>query len=344
MLTVSVVMATFNGDQYLQSQLDSLARQIRLPDELVVCDDLSNDKTPEIVSHFAKSAPFAVKLYVNDARLNFRMNFFKAASAASCELIMFCDQDDIWLPHKIKTMVRFFEENEQILLAYHGAEVVSVDGTLIGHVSDHAREQTNIGKFPSAPWAFARGLLQTFRSDLRRFDDLIAFSREHFSNDVLAHDRWYFFLASALGAIAYVPDNLVQYRQHGSNAFGADRDDGWRAKIISKFAHDADSDFYAAMGARSRADVLERILALCPIHRQASILDLANLYRRYAERLDRRRGIYTELTVIKRFVGLAQALCCGDYMGRPWAFSPFSIVRDLYLGVFLHRPAKVSTI
>lgn len=63
---LSIAMCTYNGAASLSEQLESLAAQTRLPDELVVCDDRSNDgRTLEIVKAFARKSPFRVRLYVN---------------------------------------------------------------------------------------------------------------------------------------------------------------------------------------------------------------------------------------------------------------------------------------
>ena len=95
---ISIAMATYNGERFLEEQLRTLSEQVRLPDEVVVCDDGSTDCTQEILAQFAKSAPFPVRLVINDRRLGWRENFLKAASICTSDYIAFCDQDDIWFP------------------------------------------------------------------------------------------------------------------------------------------------------------------------------------------------------------------------------------------------------
>jgi len=73
--TVSVALATYNGDAFLQEQLDSLVSQVLLPMELVVSDDGSNDQTIDIVLNFSKTSPFPVKLVQNRERLGYGLNF-----------------------------------------------------------------------------------------------------------------------------------------------------------------------------------------------------------------------------------------------------------------------------
>ena len=94
-LKLSVAMATYNGERFLEQQLLSIARQIRLPDEMVVSDDGSNDGTIDILERFATNAPFPVRIYRNLNPLGYGDNFLKAASLCDGDLIAFSDQDDV---------------------------------------------------------------------------------------------------------------------------------------------------------------------------------------------------------------------------------------------------------
>ena len=102
MARISVAMCTFNGEKFLEAQLDSVAQQTLKPIELVVCDDGSSDDTQAIVVRFAQSAPFAVRYISNPSRLGYRLNFMNAARQCTSDLIAFCDQDDIWCADKLK--------------------------------------------------------------------------------------------------------------------------------------------------------------------------------------------------------------------------------------------------
>src|SRR5438270_1073780 len=100
--TVSVAMATFNGERYLKTQLDTIARQSVLPTELVVSDDGSNDQTLSVVADFARSAPFQVTTVRNETRLGFADNFLQAARLCEGDAVAYADQDDFWLSHKLE--------------------------------------------------------------------------------------------------------------------------------------------------------------------------------------------------------------------------------------------------
>ena len=120
--SVSVAMATYNGEAYIHEQLESLASQTLLPAELVVTDDRSSDRTLEVVESFARNAPFPVRIYRNDRNLGFADNFFNAAARCNGDLIAFCDQDDKWLDHKLSVCSEPFRDPE-VLVCVHTARL-----------------------------------------------------------------------------------------------------------------------------------------------------------------------------------------------------------------------------
>ncbi|HIE59179.1 MAG TPA: glycosyltransferase, partial [Hydrogenothermaceae bacterium] len=94
-MRISIALATYNGDTYLQDQLNSYIAQERLPDEMVVCDDVSKDETVAILEAFQKVAPFEVQIIKNETNLGYTKNFEKALSLCSGDIVFFSDQDDV---------------------------------------------------------------------------------------------------------------------------------------------------------------------------------------------------------------------------------------------------------
>jgi len=93
-------MTTYNGGRFLREQLDSIYGQTRVPDEVIVCDDGSTDNTLSILEEY--KATKGLKYFVNNPKLGVNNNFYKAISLCSGDYIALCDQDDFWLPHKVK--------------------------------------------------------------------------------------------------------------------------------------------------------------------------------------------------------------------------------------------------
>lgn len=98
-------MTAYNGSKYIKQQLDSFACQTILPDEVVVCDDLSSDDTVDILEHYAQSAPFNLKVYRNIENIGYTRNFEKALSLCTGDLIFLSDQDDVWYENKISAIL-----------------------------------------------------------------------------------------------------------------------------------------------------------------------------------------------------------------------------------------------
>ncbi len=96
-----MALATYNGSKYLKEQLDSFALLTRLPDEAVVCDDLSSYETINILENYAISAPIEMKIVDNDKNIGNTRNFEKALSLCSGDLIVLSDHDDVWNKNQI---------------------------------------------------------------------------------------------------------------------------------------------------------------------------------------------------------------------------------------------------
>lgn len=104
-LTVSVVMCTYNGKQFLREQMDSILAQDYPLHEIIVQDDRSTDDTWDILQTYAKAHPGLFKLFRNDEQLGFNRNFHTALLRATGQYVAISDQDDIWFPQKISKQV-----------------------------------------------------------------------------------------------------------------------------------------------------------------------------------------------------------------------------------------------
>ncbi|MFT6754528.1 MAG: glycosyltransferase involved in cell wall biosynthesis, partial [Candidatus Azotimanducaceae bacterium] len=123
-MKISIALTTYNGAAYLQAQLNSYLVQERLPDELVVCDDVSTDETVTILEAFKKTAPFQVRVIINELNLGFTKNFEKALLNCSGDLVFLSDQDDVWYPEKILVVVKAFLLNPDKYLLIHDGDLV----------------------------------------------------------------------------------------------------------------------------------------------------------------------------------------------------------------------------
>lgn len=102
---ISIAMTSYNGEKYIIKQLESIVNQSRIPDEVIICDDISKDNTVSLVEEFIKDKNLTNwKIVVNETNLGWQKNFYKALSLTTGDIIFFSDQDDIWHSDKIEKM------------------------------------------------------------------------------------------------------------------------------------------------------------------------------------------------------------------------------------------------
>lgn len=115
MQSVSIIIATYNGEKYIIEQLRSILSQTVMPDEVLIYDDHSSDSTPKIIKNFIKQNGLVNwSLVENEENLGWKKNFMRGINAAKGDVIFCCDQDDVWFDNKIETMMQVMENNSEI--------------------------------------------------------------------------------------------------------------------------------------------------------------------------------------------------------------------------------------
>ncbi len=117
---VSVAMCTYNGDKYLQSQLDSIINQSYTNLEIIIVDDGSTDETMKIIQFNAEKEG-RIKFYANDHNLGYNKNFEKAFGLCTAEYIAISDQDDVWELNKIETMMSNWHNESSFIYSLSGS-------------------------------------------------------------------------------------------------------------------------------------------------------------------------------------------------------------------------------
>lgn len=219
-MRISIAMATYNGAKFLREQLDSIAAQTLSPFELVICDDGSTDSTLEIARQFAKEVNFAVRIYQNKRNLGYADNFLKAASLCEGDWIAFSDQDDVWLPHKLATVSRQF--NDGVLLVLHSAELVDASLKASGKRWPDIKKDFIAGPLQNRPWWTPAGFTQCVSAELiRNYSGQIRPNDFHYPGKMQAHDKWTYLLANSLGRVVYIEESLALYRRHEETVTGS---------------------------------------------------------------------------------------------------------------------------
>lgn len=197
-------MATYNGETYLQAQLDSFLSQRQIPDELVVSDDGSTDQTLAILENFKRIAPFEVVIVHNTGHKGYASNFNNALSHSTGDLIFLSDQDDVWFDAKIATICAIAENTEKMLIMN---DCVYTDKDLLSTGLTKLEQIKNAGMSESA---FMMGCCSAIKRELLTIVLPIAPSYS-------AHDKWINIISILLDQKEIVRDVLQYYRRHGDN-------------------------------------------------------------------------------------------------------------------------------
>jgi glycosyltransferase involved in cell wall biosynthesis len=223
---IIILLATRNGAEFLQQQLDSFRAQSYPHWELAVSDDGSSDSTKDIVERFAASVTHRVVLLPGPQK-GFWQNFASLVrnDALEGDLYAYSDQDDIWFPEKLAKAVDWFSRRRAQVpaLYFTRTELMHGDGKAAGFSPLFTRAPT-----------FRNALVQNIGGG-----NTMVFNRSarsvllHTPEDVemVSHDWWTYQVVSGVGGdVHYDPWPSLKYRQHGQNIVGANI--GWRARLV----------------------------------------------------------------------------------------------------------------
>jgi glycosyltransferase involved in cell wall biosynthesis len=222
MISTSIAMCTYNGERFLQQQLDSLAAQEILPNELIVCDDASTDGTFKILENFAKNAKFKVKIFRNSINLGYVKNFEKAISLCTCDIIFLCDQDDIWGCKKIEEVVHVFADDPSVGLVLHGYK--KIDST--GKDYAEAEDKYGVSKLTSVdlPDEIKNNSIEVFLLPVSRaWCGCMMAYRKKFNDLIIpifpgkGHDDWILKIVAPVSEVRFISNKLIEYRMHNGN-------------------------------------------------------------------------------------------------------------------------------
>ncbi len=325
-MNVSVALATFNGERFLEQQLASIARQTLRPTELVVYDDCSSDGTLAILERFAREAPFPVHVHANDERLGFADTFLCAAATCRGDAVALCDQDDVWLETKLERSVHELAK-ENVALVIHSCRVVDGELRPTGRSYPVVKRDRVEPPLAGDPWLAVRGMSMVFSTRLLQVVDPALRPRSHYHEAAMHHDEWIYVLARALASIAYVAEPLALYRQHDANVTGAD---GGARQRLGELVQ-AGWTYYGRR--RQQALELARIfddLAASSPERRGPAAEAARWYREQAARLTRRLIVYEpDAAATRRLMRLVRLALSGGYGSRRrGGFGARGLVRD----------------
>ncbi len=319
-MNVSVALCTYHGARFLGEQLESIGWQTRRPDEIVLYDDQSIDATVDIARTVCQRAGLPCEIHVNQTRLGVERNFSQAVKNTHGDVIFFCDQDDVWKPHKVEKMLAPFLQNEAVTLVYSDGEIVGPALEPSGYTlfTKNPAKRLEDGDARDVGRRLKEGRSPGIKASAMAFS---AGVRDLAGSlpDGVAHDSWIAYWGYALGKVVAVQEVLHYYRRHDQTSGKSS------SNTLIAGLHSAKQ--------QSRADMLTEkeclAAALCSRMNQIEqempdrlelnkrFFMLRNDARNAARTLHARQQVVSRSGRLSRFLVGFQCMAKGDYLAIP---------------------------
>lgn len=240
---ISVAMAVYNGEKYLETQMDSILQQTMPADEIIIVDDCSTDGSVEIIQRYQKQHP-QIRLFQNGSNLGYKRNFRKAIELCQGSLVFLCDQDDFWHKDKISVMVDIMESNPDIHVLASSFEFMNANGEVysvkprkgmsnnnmyLKPVRKHDLVPVTFDEFCSHNYFQGCSMVLTKRAALSYLANW---------TDCLPHDWLIALLSSHDEGFYFLNIPLFYYRTHSQNTIGVPKGKKAEEWVRLKFAQD----------------------------------------------------------------------------------------------------------
>lgn len=206
-MKISVAMAAYNGESYISEQLLSILSQLREGDEIVVSIDPCTDKTLSVVNTLAR-IDSRIKVYEGLGK-GLIKNFENSISRCTGDVIFLSDQDDVWQPDKVETVMNHFNAGADLVL--HNCKVVD---SMLGEIHPSFFELNK-----SAPGFVKNIIKNSYMGCCMAFRKELVPMFMPFPEKIPMHDQWIGLIAQRCSAeIVFEDKPLLLYRRHGANA------------------------------------------------------------------------------------------------------------------------------
>lgn len=212
---VDILMATYNGEKYISKQIDSILDQTYTNWNLYINDDCSTDSTFEIIKDYAVKYP--EKIFVSQSKKNTGSagaNFFSMIEKSTGDIIMTCDQDDIWLEDKVERTVLALEGQLKPTLFHTDLKVIDENDNIL-YESMIDSQHININRTSTNRLIVQNIVTGCTMAINRALADIIITPKNQ-----PVHDWYIAVIASLFGQIKYSDKPSILYRKHSLNAVG----------------------------------------------------------------------------------------------------------------------------
>jgi glycosyltransferase involved in cell wall biosynthesis len=202
---ISVCLATYNGQQYILEQLQTILPQLSEDDEIIISDDNSTDNTVNLIKSINDNR---IKIFINKSERGYTKNFENAINHSLGDFIFLCDQDDVWMPNKVELMLYelkycdlvvsdalICDKDLKVTLGSH----FKLHGTQLGFINNWVKT-----RYIGACMAFKRHMLSK----------ILPFPSD---SSLCAHDYWIANIGEFYYKVILIETPLIKYRRHGNN-------------------------------------------------------------------------------------------------------------------------------
>lgn len=200
---ISVCIPTYNGELFINEQLDSILNQSTAVDEIIISDDSSTDGTVEIIKLYADPR---IRLLENQQFASPVFNIENALKHAKGDCIFLADQDDIWEYNKVELLLKKLKSN---LLVVSDGQIINQKGEIIS---------PSIFNIFKSKRGFTKNFIKnSYMGSCMAFNkDLLKFVLP-FPKGIAMHDLWIGLNAELYGDPVFIPEKLIRYRRHDQN-------------------------------------------------------------------------------------------------------------------------------
>jgi len=200
-------MASYNGATFIGEQIASILPQLGEHDELVIVDDASNDNTSAVVESFHDRR---IRVFKQKRHRGVVASFGYALERARGDIVFLTDQDDIWPADKVNIFLEVFNTNSDVTVVM--SDVLIVDAT--GRICSGPK----FGSHRFRPGVLRNLIRNRYQGSAMAFRRRILNHCLPFPSDIPMHDVWIGLVNQFVGKAAFIPEPLLFYRRHGSNA------------------------------------------------------------------------------------------------------------------------------
>lgn len=211
-MKISVCIATYNGEQFVSDQINSILKQIGKDDEIIISDDESTDKTLDIIKNLNDGR---IKIFINKGEHGYTPNFENALSKAEGDIIFLSDQDDVWLPSKYETVIKELKNYDLVVTN----SIVTDESLNVLDNSFFNIYKSGTGIMKNLAYNTYFGSCMAFRK--RILDEALPFPK----NREVGFDIWIGMIAEIVGKVKFIQEPQLLYRRHGDTVTSIGKSD-----------------------------------------------------------------------------------------------------------------------